>query len=292
MVQPPSSVEEQPKVRRAHIIATWVICTLLGGSLLALPDRGPRLFSLSDAHGPGLVDTVGAVLVLAGAVPAWWWIWRDRRRLAAAPPWWQVGAPLSGGLGLGLVAASVFGDFPQWWAVGAALLTLVQAGLLGSVSGVGAHRPTRVRVTGYVTRGSGDALELLVFEYPSTPGTHLPGGGVEPGELLNDAMVRETYEETGVAGPLSVLSVVGVQSGRFADTRRPFLNVYFHLRTDDDRSRWQHTMVGDPGAWDTGLLLTCRFIPLGRAHELLRDTGNTQHAFLHLLTAPAPDPIP
>lgn len=291
MVQPPSSVEELPKVRRAHVIAAWAICTLLGGALLALPDDGPRLISFSDAHGPGLLDTIGAVLALAGSALAWWWIWRDRRRMSAAPLWWQITAPIAGGLGLGLVVASVFGDFALWWAVGAVLVTLVQVGLFVSVSGIGAHRPTRVRVTGYVTRGANDALEVLIFEYPSTPGTHLPGGGVERGELLNDAMVRETYEETGVSGALSVLGVVGVQSGRFADTRRPYLNVYFHVRTDDDRSQWRHTVIGDPGVWDTGLVVTCRFIPLAKARELLRDTGNAQHAFLDLLAVPAANPL-
>jgi hypothetical protein len=93
-----------------------------------------------------------------------------------------------------------------------------------------------------------------------------------------------------VTGPLTVLSVVGVQSGRFPDTRRPFLNVYFHLRTDDDRPRWQHTVIGDPGVWDTGATVVCRFITLRQARELLRDTGNAQHAFLDLLpTSPRVD---
>lgn len=287
----PSSVEEQPKVRRAHVIAVWASCTVLGGLLLALPDRGPRLFSLSDAHGPGVVDTVGALLAAAGSALAWWWIWRDRRRLAAAPLWWQLCAPIAGGLGLGLVVASVFGDFPLWWAVGAVLVTLVQVGLFVSVAGIGAHRPTRVRVTGYVTRGTGDNLEVLVFEYPTTPGAHLPGGGVQPGELLNDAMVRETFEETGVAGPLTVLSVVGVQSGRFEDTRRPYLNVFFHLRTEDDRAQWPHTVIGDVGVWDTGMVVTCRFLPFAKAREVLRDTGISQHAFLDLLHASGAHPL-
>ena len=50
MVQPPSTVEEQPKVRRAHVIAVWASCTLLGGLLLALPDDGPRLLSFSRKY--------------------------------------------------------------------------------------------------------------------------------------------------------------------------------------------------------------------------------------------------
>ncbi|BCJ74007.1 hypothetical protein CS0771_35510 [Catellatospora sp. IY07-71] len=292
MVDPsPSPVEEPPKVRRTHVIAVWAACTLVGGFLLALPDDGPRLISFSEAHGPGLLDTVGALLIAAGSALAWWWIWRDRRRLAAAPLWWQVAAPISGGLGLGLITASVLADFHLWWAIGALLVTLVQIGLFVSVSGIGAHRPTRVRVTGYVTRGEGDDMQLLVFEYADHPGTHLPGGGVERGELLNDAMVRETYEETGITGPLTVVSVVGVQSGRFTDTRRPYLNVYFHLHTDDPRRTWPHTMIGDPGVWDTGAPVTATFIPVPQARDLLRTTGNHQHAFLHLLPTATTHPL-
>ncbi|MFC7762259.1 hypothetical protein ACFQY4_32650 [Catellatospora bangladeshensis] len=72
-------------MRRTHVIAVWAACTVVGGFLLALPDDGPRLISFSEAHGPGLLDTVGALLIAAGSALAWWWIWRDRRRLAAAP---------------------------------------------------------------------------------------------------------------------------------------------------------------------------------------------------------------
>ena len=58
----------------------------------------------------------------------------------------------------------------------------------------------RVRAASYITRTGRQGPELLVFSYPTVPeaGTHLPGGGVEPGEPLEAAAIREAHEEVGI----------------------------------------------------------------------------------------------
>ena len=50
----------------------------------------------------------------------------------------------------------------------------------------------RKRVVGYVTRGR----ELLVFEHAGV--TQLPAGRVDHDETLEEGLVREVEEETGV----------------------------------------------------------------------------------------------
>lgn len=54
------------------------------------------------------------------------------------------------------------------------------------------------KVTCFITRGSGDARELLLLHHPSA-GIQLPAGTVELGESFEAAAVREAIEETGIA---------------------------------------------------------------------------------------------
>jgi 8-oxo-dGTP pyrophosphatase MutT (NUDIX family) len=142
----------------------------------------------------------------------------------------------------------------------------------------------RVRATSYITRTASHGPELLVFTYPAAPkaGTHLPGGGVEPGERPDAAAIREAVEETGIRGPLQIKGVVGVQQGTY-DTGATCISVYFHLITDEPRHAWRHTMIGDPTAWDTGLEVECRFLPLAEAAECLRTSWHRQEEYVRLL---------
>jgi 8-oxo-dGTP pyrophosphatase MutT (NUDIX family) len=145
---------------------------------------------------------------------------------------------------------------------------------------------TRVRATSYITRATAYGPELLVFEYPAVPeaAVQLPGGGVEPGERPDAAAIREAVEETGIAGCLQLRGVVGLQDSTYANGK-PCLSVYFHLVTDEPRDEWQHLMVGDDDAWDTGLVVSCRFVSLSEADKLLSSSGYRQGEFLHFLDA-------
>jgi nitrate reductase gamma subunit len=107
-------------------LAIWLASSAVGGLVIALPDTGPRLFSLSEAHGPSLVDGAGIAIVLGGY--AWFLRTLVRHRATAKhlPTSHATLLGLAFGLGLGLVIASVASDFGQWWAVGAFLAFAAQ----------------------------------------------------------------------------------------------------------------------------------------------------------------------
>jgi hypothetical protein len=107
------------------VLIWWLAWSAVGAALVALPDTGPRLLEFSGAHGPGLLDTVGIGLLLVGSLGLWRHLWRGRAAFTPLPPLWTFAA----GLGVGLVTASVLGDFGAWWAVGAGLLLVVQLAL-------------------------------------------------------------------------------------------------------------------------------------------------------------------
>jgi hypothetical protein len=114
----------------------WGILSATGLVVLLLPDSGPRLLSLSNLHGPSLVDSLGILALVAGWIVLDLATWRRRRLIRLR----TAGLALAGGVGAaagGLVVWSVLGDHGSWWIVGALVLSVIQL-----AAALRASRPT------------------------------------------------------------------------------------------------------------------------------------------------------
>lgn len=109
-------------------LVAWFSLSALGVAVISLPDRGGRLFSVSDAHGPSAVDMFGIALLLLGWSVFLAALWRARRAVAVARlPVLAVVVPSAVLLGW-----SVLTDTGAWWVVGALGLVAVQVHLARS----------------------------------------------------------------------------------------------------------------------------------------------------------------
>ena len=65
------------------------------------------------------------------------------------------------------------------------------------------------KITAFVTRSTPNGLDLLLFEHPNA-GIQIPAGTVEEGEPIEEAVLREVYEETGLdAGHVRMRASLG-----------------------------------------------------------------------------------
>jgi ADP-ribose pyrophosphatase YjhB (NUDIX family) len=128
----------------------------------------------------------------------------------------------------------------------------------------------RVRVAVYVTRDSGNGLEVLVFDHRDFPeaGTQVPAGGVDAGENLETAALREVAEETGVED-IVLTGSLGIQQRPHPDTGQPRVTIFYHATTSDTGGKWEHTVSA--GDSDSGMVFTCFYLPIEKAIGLLPD---------------------
>ncbi|MEV0220981.1 NUDIX domain-containing protein [Streptomyces sp. NPDC050704] len=119
----------------------------------------------------------------------------------------------------------------------------------------------RIRVAAYVIRHRA-VPEVLVFDHIGLPeaGTQVPAGGVRTGEGLEEAVLREIAEETGLL-TATVVRQITVEDKPHPDTGQPLRTSFFFLRVGADTpDAWDHHVTGDGD--DAGLTFACRFLPL------------------------------
>lgn len=129
----------------------------------------------------------------------------------------------------------------------------------------------RQRVAVYVLRRVDRSVHVLVFDHIDHPdaGTQIPAGGIEEGEDIETAAIREVQEESGLIG-IEVLRVVGTQDRPYPLTGMARFTTFLAAVTESPQNDWEHTVSGGNGD-DEGVRLQCRFVPVEDALDSLVD---------------------
>jgi 8-oxo-dGTP diphosphatase len=123
----------------------------------------------------------------------------------------------------------------------------------------------RKRVVAFVTRERQGRTELLVFDYEGM--TELPGGRIDAHESLEEGIVREVEEETGVAEVRVIEELADAKEFERIYGRGAHEMHVFHLVTDAETPQeWEHHVTGT--GMDAGIVYPCRWVPLDECPPL------------------------
>ncbi|MGP9652116.1 hypothetical protein ACT3TP_16735 [Glutamicibacter sp. AOP38-B1-38] len=117
-------------------LVLWLIFSLAGIGIVAVPDNGGAVFRLSQGHGPSPWDLLGIAILLLGWVLILVPLFRARALLPV--PGLVLGGFLAG---LAIVMWSVLSDTGTWWVLGASLSAGIQ--LAAAISVAAGRRPSR-----------------------------------------------------------------------------------------------------------------------------------------------------
>jgi hypothetical protein len=112
---------------------------LVGAAIVALPDSGERVFSLSRNHGPSPLDLLGVTVVVgswlpvAVVLPSLW------RAAGDVPARLSAGLALAGAAGLAITIAA---DLGRVWVIAASMLVAAQLIVIAN-GGRAGQQPTR-----------------------------------------------------------------------------------------------------------------------------------------------------
>lgn len=120
-------------------LLVWLLGSAVGAFVVALPDGGPRVLSLSETHGPSWLDLAGIAVVVAAWLPVPHLFWSQRAALRDAMAVLVVLAALVT-VGAAVVVLSIATDAGATWAVGVVLLVAAQLAALATVDARTRHR--------------------------------------------------------------------------------------------------------------------------------------------------------
>lgn len=108
-------------------VALWFAGSASGGAIIALPDAGPRLASLSADHGPSLVDGLGIVVVVGCWLPVGVLL---PRRWRSSGPVTRISTAVLGVVGAAALVVTIRGDLGSSWLLAVVALLAAQVWLL------------------------------------------------------------------------------------------------------------------------------------------------------------------
>jgi ADP-ribose pyrophosphatase YjhB (NUDIX family) len=137
----------------------------------------------------------------------------------------------------------------------------------------------RARVLAYVTRQREGRTELLVFDQRGDPeaGTQVPAGRLDPGESLEEGLLRELHEESGLERVRIVreLPVLGDWVVRSQYDDHAF-EVW--VEGDPPPDTWEHVVHGNGD--DAGMTFLYRWVAVEPGLDLWRGEDLTYTGLL------------